>query len=278
MSDGEDYPKLNRARRHFLGLGAAAGARIAALGIAAAMLVPGRKASALGTPWWKKGGGGGSGGSGSMCFFRNTCIRTPDGEVLIENLEPGDMVLTASGEQRPIKWIGRQVFRPGNPARHQNIMPIRIRRHALEQNVPNKDLYVSPGHALFIDGALTRAMDLVNGTSIVPALPPGMETIEYYHILLDRHDVIVADGAPAETFLLNAANHENFTNFAEFSRRYPLDAHRDMQPYAATVGALSGRMHLKELMRMGRDCVLPDRKQPVGTWERIATRGRQLAG
>lgn len=276
MSARKERSKLNRARRHFLGLSAATGARIAVLGAAASMLISIKKAAALGTPWWKKGDGG-SGSGGAMCFLRKTYIRTPDGEIPVEDLQVGDKVVTVRGDHRSIKWIGHQRFKLGNPSLREDIMPIRIQQHAIDQGVPQRDLYVSPGHALFIDGALTRAMDLVNGTSITPALPPGIETVDYYHILLDRHEVILADGAPAETFLLSAANHEHFANFAEFARLYPLDVDREMEPYALVTGAFSGREHLKELLRMGRDSLLPNRSRPVETWERIANRGRQLA-
>ena len=99
--------------------------------------------------------------------------------------------------------------------------PIRVARHALDERTPHSDLYLSPGHALFIDGVLIRAKELVNGISIVPVLPKDRETIEYFHIVLDSHDVILAEGAPAETFLLQERNHEDFTNFAEFARLYP---------------------------------------------------------
>lgn len=69
-----------------------------------------------------------------------------------------------------------------------------------------------------------RVKDLVNGTSIAPA--PHKETIEYFQIVLDSHDVVLAEGVPAETFLLTANNIEGFANFGGFARLYPGDQHR----------------------------------------------------
>lgn len=230
--------KTNRARRHFLGLATSAGAKIAMVGGLASMIAG--PASA------KKGGNGKGKAKGHRCFLRGTMIATPVGEIAAENLKAGDLVRTACGRSMAIKWIGRQAFAV---SRNREALPIRISRHALEDNRPHSDLYVSPHHALLIDGVLIRAKDLVNGTTIAAALPVGRDTIEYYHILLGSHEVVLAEGVPVETLLLEADNHEAFSNFAEFTRLFPDGTIPAMAPVAPIMHR-RGRDHLKALLRL----------------------------
>ena len=79
-------------------------------------------------------------------------------------------------------------------------MPIHIRASALEDNVPRADLYVSAAHSLYVDGVLVPAWNLINGTSITRDDAQHLDAIEYFHIILDRHDVIDAEGALCDTF------------------------------------------------------------------------------
>jgi hypothetical protein len=210
----------------------------------------------------------------AMCFLRGTSIMIRTGEVFIEDLQIGDRVETVSGEARAIKWIGRQTYKRSGASWKDGVVPIRICRHALGHNTPHTDLYLSPGHALFMD-VLIRVKDLLNGTSIAPA--PHRETIEYFQIVLDSHEVILDEGVPAETFQLTSNNIEGFMNVAEFARLYPGDRHRSMAPYSPIVG-MSGREHLKALLPR-RVCRAFRMREPVhDIYERVAGRARQLAG
>jgi hypothetical protein len=267
MSGNEPNTRHDRARRHFVGLAAAMGARIALM---AAALSPSSIAHA------KKKGKPGKPGGGGMCFLQGTSVMTSTGEVFIEDLQIGDRVETVSGEARTVKWIGRQTYKQSGLSWHDSVVPIRICRHALGPNTPHRDLYLSPGHALFIDGVLIRVKDLVNGTSIAAA--PHRETIEYFQIVLDSHDVILAEGVPAETFLLNSNNIEGFMNFPEFARLYPGDQHRSMTPYAPIVGLDSGREHLKALLPRGVRRAFHMREPVEDISGRIAARAGQLSG
>ncbi|MEK1929742.1 MAG: Hint domain-containing protein [Pararhizobium sp.] len=133
---------------------------------------------------------------------------------------------------------------------------------------------ISPGHALFIDGVLIRVKDLVNGISIAPALPANRETIEYFHIVLDTREVILAEGIPAETFLLDLNNREDFANFVDFARHYPGAGWTVMTPFAPIVSLDSGREHLRALLPRGVRRALQMREPVHGVHERIASRAR----
>ena len=210
-----------------------------------------------------------------MCFLHGTAILTPAGEVCVERLQIGDRVETARGKTMVVKWIGRHIYKRSGASWHTGVIPIRISRHAIDHQSPHKDLYVSPGHALLIDGVFIRAKELVNGTSIVPCLPADRETIEYFHIVLDTHEAILAEGVAAETFLVKANNHETFTNFAEFSRLYPDAASSDMTPFAPIVGLDSGREHLRALLPVGLRRILQIREPARKAYERIAAHAEQ---
>ncbi len=148
------------------------------------------------------------------CFLRGTRIRAESGEIAVEHLTIGDLVWTAGGELRQVRWIGRRRY-----LRHKlvspfwpRIAPVRIRRDALGPGCPSRDLLVSPEHSLFLQGHLINAKNLVNGRSIAPDLSIG--DVEYFHIELDRHAVIFAENAAAETYLDNG-NAAQFDNAAE---------------------------------------------------------------
>ncbi|WP_342588383.1 Hint domain-containing protein [Phyllobacterium phragmitis] len=243
------------------------------------MTVSSLPVKAMGNNWGKGPGkgnpGGGSGGGGAHCFLRGTSIMTPKGEVRIEDLQIGDLVETVRGEARMIKWIGRQIFRKSGASWHDSVMPIRISRQALDQRTPHTDLYLSPSHALFIDGVLIRVKELVNGISIAPALPSDRETIEYFNIVFDTHEAILAEGVPAETYLLGADNYESFTNFVEYKRLYPAEQRSAMKPFAPIVGYEGGREHLQALLRLGASYVTQVRDPIQKAYQRIAARAEQ---
>ncbi len=153
------------------------------------------------------------------CFLKGTRIRTADGERNVEDLAIGDLLPTMFGGTRPIQWIGRYPIRKTDPAKPwvKDALPVRIGRSALAPGVPLAPLYVNAGHALFIDGVLAPAGMLINGTTIKRFEAREFEALEFFHIKLESHDVIYAEGAPVDT-LLNVD--ERPVNFAEYFRRY----------------------------------------------------------
>lgn len=279
MTESNRRPEVSRARRHFLGLAAAAGVRATAAGSIIAAAFP-SVGQAGGRPWWKPGHPGlghgyGRGKNDPMCLLRRTAIMTPRGEVRIEDLRIGDLVKTLSGKSMPIKWIGHHIYRRTGRDWSKAVIPIRIARFALDDRTPKKDLYLSARHSIFIDGMLVRARDLVNGTTITPVPPADRDSLEYFHVMLDSHHVLLAEGAPVESCLLDGANYEAFTNFAEFARLYPADRCATMAPCAPYIG-YGGWEHLKALLHL-----TTGRRDRIGSplhiaWSRIARRGEKL--
>ncbi|BDG71553.1 Hint domain-containing protein [Roseomonas fluvialis] len=153
-----------------------------------------------------------------VCFLAGTAIRTPTGDVAIESLRPGDLVLTADGSAEPVLFVGRQTVssRFGNAETRD---PILIQAGALDENLPERDLRVSPHHAIVLDGVLCFAQALVNGSTI-RQIPAPADTFEYFSLELARHDVIIAEGQPVESFCDHVPR-ERFSNHAEFVALFP---------------------------------------------------------
>ena len=133
------------------------------------------------------------------CFAAGTRILTTRGEVAVEALAVGDVVITHAGEEQPIVWIGRRAVEIGAHARPETVRPVVIEADALGDGVPARRLVVSPDHALFLDGVLVPAKELLNWTSI--RQDQAVARVEYYHVELAKHDVIFAEGTPVETYL-----------------------------------------------------------------------------
>jgi hypothetical protein len=139
-----------------------------------------------------------SGAGFVTCFGSGTCIATPSGERAVEALATGDDVLTASGESRVIVWIGRRhVDCRAHPA-PERVWPVRIRAGAFGEALPRRDLWLSPDHAVYSGDALIPIKHLIDGTTIAQT---QMDEVDYYHIELVEHDILLAEGMPAESYL-----------------------------------------------------------------------------
>lgn len=139
--------------------------------------------------------------AGPVCFRPGTRLRTPAGETAIDDLQPGDWVLTADGSAEAVVWIGRQRIRT-NGADPLRIAPIRIRAGAMGDGVPQRDLLVSPDHAIGLEGILVHASALVDGVGVLRE-PIDADEILYLHVELGRHALLLAEGLPAESFVDN---------------------------------------------------------------------------
>jgi hypothetical protein len=136
-------------------------------------------------------------------------------------LSVGDTVIAVSGEARAIRWLGHRRF---DCARHPNpaaVWPIRIGAGAFADGLPVRDLWVSPGHMLLVGDVLIQAGNLVNGATIQQI---ERARLEYWHVELDSHDIVYAEGLPAESYL-DTGNRTNFVNGGDY-----LEAHPDFAP------------------------------------------------
>ena len=209
-----------------------------------------------------------------ICFLRGTHVRTPKGELCVEDLKIGDLVKTLRGRSFAIKWLGRQVFKKASHHWHESVLPVRISRCALGDGIPRTDLYLSPGHRLYLDSVLIEARLLMNGRSIVQAMPDRRDQIEYFHIELEQHEVIFAEEAAAETFQV-ANQREHFDNFIEYERLYGVDS-AAMLPYAPVVGYNGRRSELKRMLRRAASAIVDIRDPVQVAYDRIAA--RELVG
>jgi hypothetical protein len=138
------------------------------------------------------------------CFAKGTRIMTPRGAVAIERLRLGDCVLTLSGVAQKITWIGcRRVDCRRHPT-PGHVMPIRVTPHAFGLGRPNRSVLLSPDHAVFIEDVLIPVKFLANQTTIVQC---DIDAVTYYHIELARHDIVLAEGLPVETYLETGNRH-----------------------------------------------------------------------
>jgi Hint domain len=131
------------------------------------------------------------------CFLPGTLIATDHGEVPVERLAVGDRLRMLHGSLRSIMWIGTGAAL-ATRGRRNAATPIIVQKGAIADNVPHHDLRVTKGHALFLDGVLIPVEFLVNHRSI--RWDDRAQEVRVFHIELDAHDVLLANGAPAESY------------------------------------------------------------------------------
>jgi len=163
----------------------------------------------------------------SPCYCRGTLILTEEGELPVEELGIGHRVVTFTGEARPIKWIWHRSYDGRLIIGNHALLPVRFADGALADAMPTGDLLISPEHHIYLDKSFVQASYLVNGATITQL--ETIEHLEYYHIELDKHDVIIAQGTPTETFV---GNTQKFTNNIEYSVFYPNRSRRTFPRYA----------------------------------------------
>jgi hypothetical protein len=140
-----------------------------------------------------------------QCYRRGTRILTERGERTVEALQVGDRIRTMlngsmvlDGGLAPIIWVGRREVDCASHPQPRKVWPVRVAAGAFGPGRPHSDLWLSPDHAVYVDGVLIPVRHLINGCTImqVPA-----DRVTYYHVELPRHDVVLAEGLPAESFL-----------------------------------------------------------------------------
>jgi hypothetical protein len=148
-------------------------------------------------------------GAATLCFAAGTRILTERGEVPVEVLAPGDLVVTEQGGTRPVRWVGTRTIDLARHPAPARVRPIRVQRDAFGPGAPHRDLWLSPDHAVFAEGVLIPVKHLVNESTIAPDL--AARIVRYCHVELDAHDVLLAEGLAAES-LVPGADRSAFDN------------------------------------------------------------------
>ena len=146
---------------------------------------------------------------------------------------------------------------------------MKISRFAIDGTAPHSDLYVSPAHAIYIDGVLIPASNLVNGVTIVADAKPEALSLTYFHIELETHEAILAEGLAVESF-----RHDNpgaFDNADEYVRLYG-SAGEPLAPFAPIVRYHSSLQELGSHIRSALAPVCDFRKPIEKVRDRIADR------
>jgi hypothetical protein len=145
------------------------------------------------------------------CFCAGTDIQTPVGGIPVEALRCGDTITVedAATDQSQILQLFRRSLTCEDLRWNPKLYPVCITAGALGHNLPRRDLYVSQQHRMLVSSKITQRMFGTDGV-LVPAIKltrlPGIyvdktvQEVTYFHILLDRHHVILAEGAPSESF------------------------------------------------------------------------------
>ncbi|WP_336762378.1 Hint domain-containing protein [Asaia sp. VD9] len=185
----------------------------------------------------------------TTCFAEGTRIATPGGESRVEDLAEGVLVLVPDGAM-PIKWIGYRSITVADQREPEENWLIRIRAGALSDNIPTRDLLVTQEHCMVFDGKLVPARMLVNDVSIIIDRTIGAYT--YYHVELNTHEAIWAEGALTESYL-DTGNRDQFDNHTvpslylgrrkSGSSRLSLNTSRDfVEPIHAALVARTGHV------------------------------------
>lgn len=154
-------------------------------------------------------GAGARTAGGVICFTPDTRLMTPDGARAIQSLRCGDLILTRDNGPQPILWSGHRRMTGARLYAMPHLRPIRFRAGALGEDRPDADLLVSPQHRMLVKGASAQALfntpevlvsaeDLINDGSIM--VDQALREVTYVHILLERHNIVWANGLETESF------------------------------------------------------------------------------
>jgi autotransporter passenger strand-loop-strand repeat protein len=142
------------------------------------------------------------------CYRTGTLIRGDRGEVPVEALRVGDRVLSALGGSAPVTWLGHRHVDCRRHPKPQDVWPVRVAAGAFGANQPRRDLWLSPDHSVYVDGVLIPVRYLINDATIVQE---PVDAVTYWHVELPAHDVLFAEGLPAESYL-DTGNRGAFAN------------------------------------------------------------------
>ncbi len=185
----------------------------------------------------------------AACFAAGTRIATTRGDIPVEHLHVGDVVRTRFAGAAPVVWLGHRQIDCRRHPRPDRVWPVRVARDAFGPGAPARDLWLSPDHAVFVAGHLVPVRHLLNGATVAQVPAPR---VTYWHVELAHHDVLFAEGLPAESYL-DTGNRAAFDNggpcvtlhpdFAE--RRWRQAACATLLRDGARLTALRRRLHAR---------------------------------
>jgi hypothetical protein len=132
------------------------------------------------------------------CIHAGARIMTAAGERAVELLSVGDMVATKSGRFVPIRWVGRRRIDCRRHPRPHDVWPVRVRANAFAPGGPIRDLLLSPDHAIAVANMLIPVRHLINNATVKQEC---VDAVDYVHVELPRHDVLLAEELPVESYL-----------------------------------------------------------------------------
>ena len=203
------------------------------------------------------------------CYVEGTRIATATGSVPIERLRPGDQVRTVSGALRPVTWTGRRHVRCDRHPTPTAVRPYRVAAHAFGRNLPTRDLFLSPDHALFVGGVLIPVRYLADGAAITQVAPAD---VTYWHIELDRHDVILAEGLPAESLLPGETNRAAFADGGVIALHPTLDPRPNAESLQWEAEGYAPLVITGPIVARARASLRAPRRQRPGVQPRCAAR------
>jgi hypothetical protein len=195
------------------------------------------------------------------CFTTGSRIRTLRGEVAVEDLYVGDEVVTlrdGAETHEPVIWVGRRPINIATHAQPEVAAPVRVRKDAIAEGQPVRDLFLSQDHSLFLDGKCVPVLLLVNGGSIT--VERGWREVTYFHVELSRHSILLAEGLLAESYL-DTGNRDWFVNADE-----PVVLHPN---FSINPSASAWLTHACAPLASAGDEVKP-------IWTRLAQRSKEL--
>ncbi len=165
-----------------------------------------------------------------VCFLRGTMIATPTGEVAVETLKAGDEVLTGSGDVARVRFVAARVMSEAELVFRPGMRPVCVPAGVLGDGLPRADLWVSPQHRVLVRGweaemlfGEAEVLVAAKHLRIAAAAPAQPETVEYVHLMLDRHDIVLSNGAPTESLFPGDTAIASLTDEAraEMERAFP---------------------------------------------------------
>jgi len=204
------------------------------------------------------------------CYAAGTRIATTSGLVPVEAIQQGDRLCTVlNGDTAEAIWTGRRTVDCTRHPYPEKVWPVQISPHAFGRGMPDTDLFLSPNHAVYVDRVLIPARLLVNGHTVRQVLT---NRIAYHHIELAQHDVLLANGMPAESYL-DTGNRAQFSNVASVIALYPDFAARGPRMPACARVVQSGRILAAVRGRLAADVArrrrrVPETFAPGSTWPR----------